>query len=336
MKVVKVCVGVDISKDSLDCCLGSCDDLGRQVYSSTSSFDNNEAGFIKLLKWAFSGLDSVDILFVMEATGVYYENLAYWLNDKGQELSVLLPNQVKHFAKSHNVKTKTDGVDAKILAKMGLERTLSKWKIPADEMRDIKMLTREYRELKRKITATKNQLHAKNSGYKCLSSITRRLKKQIRLLENHTLEIESEIRVIVMKNSQLADQIERLESIPGVGFMTIVCVLGETNAFALMKNAKQLVSYCGLDVQHKQSGNSIGKSRVSKKGNSFVRHALYMPALCAVQHNPHMKVFYERINKRKTVKKIAVTAVARKLLILIYTLWKNEAEFNPEYHVKST
>lgn len=331
MKIVKECVGIDVSKDFLECCLGSSLENQKQAYGKVKKFKNSPEGFRELLKWVRAQQAAGDVLYVMEATGVYYENLAYWLHENGLKISVVLPNKVNHFAKSHNVKTKTDGVDAKVLARLGLERGLDKWHVPSKAMREIKLLAREYRDLKEKTTAAKNQLHAKKSGYQCPPSIEKRLKKQIRMLENQILEVEAELRVLVMKDNALADQVERLETIPGVSFMTVVCVLGETNAFALVRNAKQLASYCGLDVRHNQSGTKEGKTKISKKGNRYIRNALYMPALCATMHNPHLKIFYNRLNQTKTVKKIAVTAVARKLLILIYTLWKNETEFNPEY-----
>jgi len=331
MKIVKQCIGIDVSKNSLECCMGSADSDQQHSYSNTKTFDNTLVGFKELYSWVKKKQNCTDISFVLEATGVYYENLAYWLHEKDLSLSVLLPNKVNHFAKSHNIKTKTDWVDAQILSMLGLERTLQPWTVPSMLMHEIKYLTREYRELKRKGTCTKNQLHAKTSAYKCPKSVERRLKKQIRLLETQIAEVEAELRVLVMSDDNLYEKIERLESIPGVNFMTIICVLGETNAFALVNNAKQLTSYCGLDIQHKQSGLKQGKTRISKKGNSFIRHALYMPALSATQHNPTLKSFYNRLSERKAAKKIAVTAVARKLLILMYVLWKNQTEYNPDY-----
>lgn len=336
MKVVNDCLGIDVSKDFLECCFGSLSTQEQPTFSEVKKFKNDESGFKELLKWALGFSSSRDLIFVMEATGVYYENFAYWLHDKDLRLSVVLPNMVKHFAMSHNVKTKTDSVDAKVLSRMGLERPLAKWHVHSKNMREIKLLVREYRDLKDKVTRSKNQLHAKSSGYKCPSSIIRRLKKQIRMLENQILEVEAELRMLVMNDSALADKVERIETIPGVSFMTIICILGETNSFAIVRNAKQLVSYSGLDVQHNQSGSKYGKTRISKKGNSYIRKALYMPALCALQHNPNMKVFYDRLNETKPVKKIAVTAVARKILVLVYTLWKNESEYNPNYFAEIT
>lgn len=331
MKIEKKCIGIDISKNLLDCCIGTTNDYQQQAFSKVKEFSNCEKGFNKLISWVDKYDTCKDVHYIMEATGIYYENLAYWLYEKGLNVSVLLPNKVNHFAKSHNIKTKTDWVDAQIISKMGIERNLQHWTVPSKIMREIKYLARDYRELKAKITCTKNQLHAKTHGYQCPQSIERRLKKQIKVLESMLLDVEAELRVLVMSDSSLSEKIERLETIPGVSFMTVICVLGETNAFALVQNAKQLVSYCGLDIRHNQSGIKQGKTRISKKGNSFIRHALYMPALCASIHNPTLQSFYSRLAERKPAKKMAVTAVARKLLILIYVLWKNQTEYDPNY-----
>ena len=244
---------------------------------------------------------------------------------------MLLPNKVKHFAKSLNLKTKTDSVDALLLSRLGLERKLKFWTIPSKIMREIKFLSREYREDKEKLVIIKNQLHAKEHAHGCPASIIRRLKKQIAVLEAQLLETEAELRVTSMSDRSLNDKIAKISTIPGISFMTIISILAETNAFALVENAKQLVSYAGLDIQHNQSGTKEGKTRISKKGNSYIRNALYMPALCASRHNPDMKTFYSRLVERKPAKKIGITAVARKLLILTYILWKNDSEFEPQY-----
>lgn len=331
MEKLRQCIGIDVSKDSLECCLGSIDLEQNEEFSKTKSFLNAQEGFQQMLRWVNESRSAQSVVFVMEATGVYYENLAYWLDERGEQLSVLLPSKTKHFTKSLNVKTKTDSVDAKVLCKIGLERKMPLWKMPSKMMRQIKFLCRELREVKAKLVIIKNQLHAKNHSYDCPKTVSNRLTKQINLLETQLLEIEAELRVTAMSDSAFYDKISRLQTIPGISFITIICILAETNAFALVVNAKQLVSYAGLDVQFNQSGNKTGKTKISKKGNSFIRSALYMPALCASRHNPLMKEFYSRLTERKPAKKIAVTAVTRKLLILIYTLWKNETEFNVQY-----
>ena len=328
MKLLKQSIGIDVAKDNLVCCIGQLDPNQQYSCSKTKTFNNDVKGFDQLMQW-IAPLRGNDVVFVMEATGVYYENLAYWLDSQGEKLSVLLPNKAKYFAKSLNLKTKTDSVDAQMLSRLGLERKLTLWSIPSKLMREIKFLSREYREAKAKMVITKNQLHAKEHSHGCPASVLKRLKRQIIFLETQLSEIEAELRITVMSDGFLNDKIAKINTIPGISFITIISILAETNAFALVENAKQLVSYAGLDIQHNQSGTKDGKTRISKRGNSYIRNALYMPALCASRYNPDMNSFYTKLTERKPAKKIGITAVARKLLILTYILWKNNTEFEP-------
>lgn len=125
----------------------------------------------------------------------------------------------------------------------------------------------------------------------------------------------------------LADKIEKITSIPGIRFLSAIAIIAETNGFILIQNAKQLVSYAGLDVVHNSSGLKTGKSRISKRGNKYIRLALYMPALSASKYINQLKQFYDRVNEKNSCKKIGLIGVARKLLVLVYTLWKNDEYF---------
>ncbi len=112
-----------------------------------------------------------------------------------------------------------------------------------------------------------------------------------------------------------------------MGIITIATVVAETDGFSRFENIRQLVSFTGLDIKMNESGRFKGKTTISRKGNSFIRSALYMPAISAATNNPDLKIYYQRISSRKKVKKMAVIPVARKLLILIYTLWKKDTEY---------
>lgn len=330
----KFCVGIDISKDHLDCCLGQTDASQIHTIIKHKRFSNELSGFEELVKWESEYCTSSNVMFVMEATGIYYENLAFFLSDLKLELSVLLPNIAKNYSRSLNVKTKTDDKDAEVLCKLGLERKLTIWQMPTKIMRTLKLLTREFREIKSKLTQSKNQLHAMKYGYNSPDSGIERVTRQIALLNTQLLEIEAEIKALVMTDSDFYVRIQKICTIPGVSFMTSVTIIAETNGFSLIRNAKQLTSYAGLDVQHNQSGQKNGKSRISKKGNRFIRFSLYMPAMSACRFNPTLSCFYTSLSSRKGAKKIAITAVARKLLIQIYTLWKNNETYDPEYEIK--
>ena len=334
MKILKQVVGIDIAKDELVCMIGQLDQEFHPHYGSIHSVANTPQGFKELIKWVKNQGDK-DLLsqtfFVMEATGIYYESLAFFLNQQTYSLAVVVPAKVKHFSKSLEQKSKTDALDARVLAQLGLERKLKPWKAPSQQMRQIRTLVREYQALTQQITRTKNQLHAKEKMFQPPKNTLKRLKQLIKVYQKQSKQIIKELEELVKQDQQLDEKLKLVQTIPGVGFISAISIIGETFGFALIENAKQLVSYAGLDVMINQSGKTQRKTRISKKGNKHIRKALYWPAIAAIRHNEPLSLFYQRIMKTRTIKKIGITAVARKMLILIYTLWKNNEPFNPQY-----
>lgn len=332
MEKQKQVIGIDVSKNTLAVCLGSKRSNGTIHYKKSETVKNSLEGFKRIDEMVSHHLeDSENTWYVMEATGVYYETLAYYLFEHNKNVCVLLPNKTKHYAKSLVIKSKTDKIDAKMLVSIGLERSLQKWNVPTPLMSELKELTREYRNNKSKTAQIKNQIHAKEHAFKASKSSLKRLNAQVKFYEKQLKEIERELKTIVQKNELLRDKIKNIETIPAVSFLTILSVVSETNGFALIENAKQLVSYAGMDIMHNESGTITKKTKISKKGNRFIRSAMHMPALCAIQYNEDLKSFYLKLIERKQVKKIGVTAVSRKLLILIFTLWKNDTEYVNNY-----
>jgi transposase len=325
-QLLKQSIGIDIAKKDFTACLASSYSTGQIKYSSPEVFDNNKKGFNQFLKWS-NKVGSQDILqtYIMESTGVYYEPLAYHLHRISKYVSVLLPNKVKHFAKSLNVKTKTDAVDAKILARFGVERHHIAWHPPKEIFKRLRELTRLYGELKKERTIFLNRSESLESSELPSSFVLKVNRKLIRELENQIGKCEQEIKNTVDSDSWLKEKVRKLETIKGLGFITVAIIVAETQGFALIQNRKQLASYAGYDVVQRESGTSVkGKTRISKKGNSRIRASLHFPALVASRHDLGMKKQYHRINQNKTSKMVGATAVQRKLLLLTYTLWKND------------
>lgn len=338
-QIIKFVLGIDISKDSIEVCFGSIDVFQQTVFGKSTSFANNALQFNKLLRWVDGqrkGNPDVPLLFVMEATGVYYETLAHFLVEKGHQVVVELPNRICHYAKTFAIKSKTDKIDSRLIAQYGLERSLPLWNPPTEQLRAIRTLTREYQNLKDLETQVKNQLHAKEHTHKTLPSTVKRLHAQLKLYEKQVSLIEKELRKLIDQDPDLKAKVDRIDSIDGVGWLTAICVIAETNNFALIHSAKQLASYAGLDIQLKQSGKRQGQSSISKKGNSMIRKVLFMPTLAAIRSNENLKLFYQRLVIRKNSKKIAVIAVLRKLLCLIYTIWKKNEFYDAQYNLKRT
>jgi transposase len=335
--IIKQSVGIDISKDTFTACVCRSDFSGNEYLSETVDFKNLKTGYNQLVKWSRKITDpSIEVVFVMEATGVYYENLAHHLHKLNLPVSVLLANKVKHFAKSLNIKTKTDQVDARIIARLGAERKLSLWEPPPEIFKLLKDLTRAYTELIRERTAFKNRLHAMSSGYKPHPAIIKSNKAIIKKLTEQSEKIKEEIRKLIYSEEWLASRVDKVLTIKGVGLMTIASVLAETQGFEFVKNIRQLCSYAGYDVVQRESGTSVmGKTKISKKGNGRIRAALHFPALQAARHSPTMKSTYDKINQNKPCKMVGATALQRKILVLIYTLWKKEEVFLEDFEKKA-
>lgn len=333
MNILKQIIGIDVAMDSIEVRFGTTDINQNQSITNSVTFQNSTPGFKKLIQWVKKEIVSKDIplFFVMEATGVYYENLAYFLFLNNFKVSVVLPNKICNYAKSLESKSKTDPIDAASITRFGLERKLNLWIPPNTIVKSIKSLCREYYSIKAMITEVKNQLHAKNHSHFPDKHTIKRKTILLTILDKQTRQIEMEIKTIIQKDKELFEKVERLDKIKGLGFISIITVIAETNCFELVTNQKQLASYAGLDVVFNDSGIKKGKTSISKRGNKFLRKAVFMPALSASMHNHKMKELYLRLVSKGKNKKLALIAVARKLLLLIYTIWKNNTEYIPNY-----
>lgn len=333
MSILKQTVGVDVSMNTLDVRFGTTDTNQQIVLSSSKSFANSLAGFKQLLKWVKKSIVSTDIplIFVMEATGVYYERFAHFLVENNCAVAVVLPNKIKNYTKSLESKSKTDPLDAAAITRFGLERQLKPWTPTTESLKALHNFCREYRALKSTITEIKNQRHALTSSYAPQKQSLKRKNQLLKFLERQVEDIEQELHNIVDADPDLSGRVENIVSAKGLGFITVVCVLAETRCFEYVTKQKQLASYAGFDIIFNDSGMKKGKTSISKRGNKFLRNAVFMPALSAIRHNPQLKEFYNRLVEKGKNKKLALIAVARKLLLLIYTLWKNNAVYDPNY-----
>lgn len=329
MKELKSCVGIDVSKDSFEVCIKQLKDE-RAVIKATRSFQNDYPGFEKFLSWTLSKVSNP--IFVMETTGVYHEDLTHFLYESDQKVSVVLANKMKHFAKSLNMKTKTDKADAQMIAQYGLERPLEWWKPMMPQMKNLRDLCRERLSLKKDLVRSKCQVHGLRHTHSTLDVVLKLKEQQIEFLEKNIQIIETEISRITEQDKEFSQRVKNIEAVKGLRLLTIVTVLCETNGFTQFNNIRQVVSYAGLDIAERQSGLFKGKTRISKKGNARIRECLYMPALSATTYNEPIKALYQRVVERNpTIKRKGVIAGMRKLLILIFVLWKKNEAYNAQY-----
>ena len=333
IKLIKQNVGIDISKDDFKVSFRQLKDDHKSRIKGRRTFKNTLSGFKAFVEW-INRHRATDIVvyFTMEATGVYYEQLVHFLHDQQKDycISVVLPNKSKAFAKSLNLKTKTDKVDAEMLGQMGLERDLKQWAPLSDNIRSIKQLTRERVSLLDEKVALMNKLHARNHAYAPSKEVIKRLNKRLKLNQSQIKQVEKEIKQFIEQDPFLKERIDKVCQVKGLGLVTVATIVAETGGFELFTSRSQLTSFAGYDIVERESGSSIkGKTRISKKGNRFIRRALHCPALTAVKYEPQFKQLYERVTDRTAIKMKGLVAVQRKLLLLIYTLFKNNVDYNP-------
>lgn len=333
MNILKQVLGIDVAQKELVVCLSKLNsDLSIDHYAN-KVFSNKEAGFVALIKWVKKlTIENVEIHFVMEATGVYHQKFAYYLDANGFNVSIVLPNKISNYMRTLENRTITDKTCAEAIAQFGLERKLDKWRKPNIIYKNLQQLTREREQIVEERSIVKNQLHAENAEAEPNANSMKRLKARIKFLNQQEKEIKQDIEKCIKKDESIEKEINNITTIPGVGRLTATIVLAETNGFELIRNKKQLISYSGLDVREKQSGTSIkGKPRISKKGNKFSRKAMFFPALSAVKHEQNYKEIYARLVSKSGIKMKGLVAVQRKLLELIYIIFKNKTVYQSDY-----
>lgn len=333
MKSLKQVLGVDVSQKELEVSLGRLnEDLSIEIYSHRV-FSNKETGFVALNKWIFKNtVKDVSLRVVMEATGVYHQKLANFMVDNDVNTSIVLPNKISNYLRTLDIKTITDKTCSEAITRFGLERNLENWKKPNQTYRILQQLTRERDQIVQQRTMAKNHLHAeKNEAFPNPGSV-KRINELIKFFNQQEQEIKKEISIILDQSPTIKAEVSTISTIPGMGELTAVIILAETNGFELIRSKKQLTSYAGMDIKEKQSGTSVkAKPKLSKKGNRHLRKSLHLPSLSAVKYNPMHKELYSRLVGRHGIKMKALVAVQRKMLELSYVLWKKKTQYCADY-----
>ncbi|MBO0594001.1 IS110 family transposase [Cellulophaga sp. E16_2] len=334
-KYLKQSLGIDVSKLNLSLSLGSLNEKLVKEFESHPDVSNDLKGYKVLLKWLKASVDSeVELLVVMEATGVYHQGIAHYLYEQGYSVCVMQSGRVKRYAQSLDQRSKTDALDSRMLSMLGLERNIRLWHPPSEELQELKGLSRERSSLLNDRTMETNRQGAIASSVHNNARALKRHKIRLKLLNTQIAAVEEDMQLLISKNEVLKRKLDYLTSIPGISFISAATVIGETIGFESIVNGKQLASYAGYDVVLRESGNFKGKTRISKKGNSHIRAVLHMPSMTCVRCNPTLKQFYNRLKPNKAKPLVALVAVQRKLLILMYTLWKNEENYDAKFETK--
>lgn len=317
MNKYKETFGVDISKDVFDV-YGS--DAGHHQYNNT------EKGFKSFLK-----LLSDDTLVVMEATGYYHYRLAQFLYKNGVVVSVLNPLSVKRFIQMKLAKVKTDKSDAKAICEYGQINEVPLYNALTDVQSECLQLFRLLDSYLKKRTATKNKMHGEETLGIPSKFVYRSLRRNKKHLDKEITGIEQKILSLVKQEQQ--EQLTLLKSIPGIGERTALFLIVVTDGFEKFEKASQLCSYVGITPTIRESGSSVrGRSRISKVGNKKLRNLLFLCAFNACKRNKACRELYERIVNKGKSKKLALIAVANKLLKQAFAIAKSGMPYD-EAHV---
>jgi transposase len=310
-------LGIDVAKLKLDVALLAEDGV------HTAVFNNNPEGFAALEAWLTRWTEPVRVC--LEATGTYGLGVAHYLHQHQRTVSIANPLAVHHFARVLLSRNKTDPHDAQLIARYSQQYNPRPWQPPSPEAEKLQVLVRVREQLVESCALAKQHLES------APAMAARFFKAQIRQLERQITKLEKEIRQFCKALPQWAHAIEWLTSIPGIGETTALTVLSILPPLEDLKSARQLAAFAGVTPCQKQSGQSSGRTRMSKLGHSRLRKALYWPAVTALRCNPRAQALAQRLAKKGKKKMVIIGAVMRLLTHLIYGVLKNRAPFDPNH-----
>lgn len=320
-------LGIDVSKAKLDCCL--LDEAGDRRKSKVVA--NSGAGVAVLLEWADrQGVSAPQLHVVMEATGVYHEQAAVALAGAGVVVSIINPAQVKDFGKGLAVRTKTDGVDSVVLARYGMLLKPAPWQPPPAEARVLQALLTRRDAVAEDLRRERNR-HEKACTANTPPLIIQSIETSIEFLEAELRRLQKAIDDHIDRHPELKRDMALLTSIPAVGERVGNNMLAVMHAHRF-DSAEQVAAYLGLVPVERQSGSSVlGRARLSKAGPARIRAVLYMAAVVATQHNPHIRALYQRLIAKGKSKMSALGAAMRKLVHLCFGVIKTQLPYQADY-----
>jgi transposase len=325
-------VGIDIACETFVARLLGCEPSIAPVGEITT-FENSSEGFTKCLSWLLTvGLCAEESLIVVEATGVYWEALALFFYHRSFRLSVVNPAQIKYFSRSILQRGKSDKLDADLIALFGARMNPRTWQAPSPMSEELQVLMRQRDAYVAMLTEERCRLHAfEHAGHTPHEAIAI-CKRTIAFLRQQIRELDKSFKNTLRGDSRWQKLYDLVQTIPGIGTVTAGVFLTETRALNEFSSARQLTAYTGIAPVPYSSGTSVlRRTRISKIGNARLRKAFFMAAISSVRFNPHMRAFFQRLVARGKPKKLILTAVARKLLVLCFAICKSETPYRPDY-----
>jgi len=312
-------IGIDVSKVKLDVAVMATDSqktvLELQAENSPAACRDLA---VRLKPYAGS-------IVIIEATAGFHYAPAFALRDAGFQVKVINPIITGKYASSGIRKTKTDKVDALLLAKIGImEQGLADYKENEKQIQ-MKQLSKAIAGLKEQRRSLMQKVkHMKHLGDMGSAEVIRALESVLKTIERETAKLTRSLAILA------APEVKIISSVQGVSEETAAVIAAELGDVTRFAGKRQAVAFSGLDPSVKESGSSLrGKSRISKRGSNVLRRVLFQGAWGLMMHNPNYKAFYNKKMAEGKHYYAVLCAMARKLLILIYTMLKNNTLYDP-------
>jgi transposase len=316
-------VGIDVAKATLDVC------LLREGRAEHAQMPNTRQGYNQLHHW-LKKRQAQSAQVCMEATGIYGLDVAQFLYETGYKVSIVNPTRIKGFAQSQMRRSKTDKIDAAVIAAFCQALQPEGWTPPEPSWYELRALLRQLEDLQQTRQQQINRLESVTSPL-----VRSQLEAHIAFIDQQILQLKQQIKDHLKQHPTLQQQVDLLTSIPGIGDLTACRLVAEIRSITAFEDVRQLVAFVGLDPTRHDSGRTVrGTHAISRKGRAALRAALYMPALVAKKHNPVLHSFAAQLAARGKLPKQIITAVMRKLLHLVYGILKSGQPFDP-HHVQA-
>lgn len=321
MKQEKVALGLDVSKRTVDACL-----VFEDGSKTSCKISNTTHGFKELLGWLHE-FDRQQLHSCLEPTGKYSRPLAFALHAAGIPVSQVNSYAVKNHGRSKKFRSKTDRIDAFLLADYCLKHDPPLWTPPARSQVELRELQHRLTNLDEHIRQERNRLEAG-----CESQLVREdIEDSLGRLLVRRDRLEKAASELARSDERLAANYAILRSISGIGDQSAIRLLALVR-FEEFEHGRQVANYAGLAPAKFESGSSISyRPRISKVGSVELRSGLYFPAMVAMQHNPQLRVFADRLRAKGKPPKVIICAVMRKLLVLASALIRKQQLYDPEY-----
>lgn len=315
--------GIDVSARELTVAL-----LQADQKAQLSTFEQTPAGHKALAKYLKKRkVQQV----VMEATGIYYLDAAMTLHAAGLRVSVINPRSAHNFARTVLENSKTDRIDAVLLARYGQCMSPKPWQPPRPQLLAVRDLGRRLNQLTNAKTAAQNRLHALTSKQCTDPLLIEDVKDEIQSLEQRIKRLAEAAQLRIGQDPELTRMSQILVGATGVAQTSAIKLIAELCLLDRSMSSKQVSRHAGLSVRLNESGTSQNKpGRLSKAGNAYLRASLFMPAMVLVQHDPIAQAHYQHLVNQGKKKIQALCAIQRKMLTGLWAAIKSDQPFSTE------